>query len=146
MLTPRALLYLRSSFLVSPQYRGVKPAHSSILPHICRYHRRSPRQFSSSARFSRQQDGRESFGTRLRRALGETKVRWYPIPVGVGIGFLALVQFYRVNEREKARQWEDEEDDGFLRSTGSGKGEEHDPEGRPRRRKRMRPTGPWFVS
>lgn len=132
MTTPRAVLfYVRSSFLVSPQYGGLVPAHSSILSHVCRHQRYSPRHFSSSVRFFRKQSGRDSFGTRLRRALEETKIRWYPIPVGLGIGFLALVQFYRVNQREKARQRDDEEDD--------------DTEGWPKTRKRIRPTGPWFV-
>ena len=142
MTNPRAILFVRSPFLASPTHGGLIPAQLSISPYLCRYHRQSPRHFSSSVRFFRRQDGRESFGTRLRRALGETKIRWYPIPVGVGIGFLALTQFYKVNEREKIRQQEDEED-AYLRSVG--KGEEHDSEGRPKRRKRIRPTGPWFV-
>jgi phosphatidylserine decarboxylase len=95
----------------------------------------------------RPQDGRESFGTRLRKALAETKIRWYPIPVGLGIGFLGAVQLYKINEREKARQQrEDEENDAYLRSKGLGKGgEERDSEGRPQKRKRIRPTGPWLV-
>ncbi len=138
----RSVLLARSPFLSPPKYRGLVPAQLPISPYLCPYHRPSPRHFSSSIRFRRQQDGRESFATRLRRALGETKIRWYPIPVGLGIGFLALTQFYRVNEREKIRQREDEED-AYLRSIG--KGEEHDSEGRPKRRKRIRPTGPWFV-
>lgn len=142
MTNPRGVLIVRSPFLASPTHGGLIPAQLSISPYLCRYHRASPRHFSSSVRFARKQDGRESFGTRLRRALGETKIRWYPIPVGLGIGFLALTQFYRVNEREKIRQREEEED-AYLRSVG--KGEEQDSEGRPKRRKRIRPTGPWFV-
>lgn len=142
MTNPRVVLFVRSVLLASPHHGGLRPAQLSTSPYLCRYYRQVPRQFSSSVRFCRQQDGRESFGTRLRRALGQTKVRWYPIPVGVGIGFLAFTQFYRVNEREKIRQREDEED-AYLRSTG--KGEERDSEGRPKRRKRIRPTGPWFV-
>jgi phosphatidylserine decarboxylase len=142
MTNPRAVLLVRLPLLASPAHGGLIPAQLSISPHLCRYRRALPRHFSPSVRFSRHQDGRESFGTRLRRALGETKIRWYPIPVGLGIGFLALTQFYRVNEREKIRQQEDEED-AYLR--GVGKGEEHDSEGRAKRRKRIRPTGPWFV-
>jgi phosphatidylserine decarboxylase len=142
MTNPRVVFLVRSPFLASPTHSGLIPAQLSISPYLCRYHRALPRQFSSTVRFSRQQDGRESFGTRLRRALGETKIRWYPIPVGLGIGFLALTQFYRVNEREKIRRREEEED-AYLR--GVGRGEECDLEGRPKRRKRIRPTGPWFV-
>jgi phosphatidylserine decarboxylase len=89
---------------------------------------------------------KESFGTRLRKALSETKIKWYPIPVGLGIGFIGLAQLYRVNEREKARREEEWEDDRYVRSTGSGEnGSDGDSEGRPKRRPRIRPTGPWFV-
>lgn len=142
MANPRMALLVRSPFLASPAHGGLIPAQSSISSYLCRYHRASPRHFSYSVRFSRQQNGKESFSTRLRRALGETKIRWYPIPVGLGIGFLGLIQFYRVNEREKVRQREEEED-AYLRSVS--KGEEHDSGSRPKKRKRIRPTGPWFV-
>jgi phosphatidylserine decarboxylase len=78
--------------------------------------------------------------------LGETKIKWYPIPVGLGIGFLGLVQFYKVNGRERSRREEEWENDGYLKSTGSG-GENGDESigGRPKRRERIRPSGPWFV-
>lgn len=107
----------------------------------CHYEYQGTRRFSSSPR--PQSDYQESFGTRLRKALRETKIKWYPIPVGVGIGFLGLAQAYRVNEREKRRRAEEEwDDDGFVRMSGgeNGNGE---PGGRPRRRERIRPTGPW---
>ena len=111
---------------------------------ICRCHR--PRNFSSSARFYRQNnDYKESFGTRLRRALNDTKITWYHIPVGLGIAFLGLGQIYRVNEREKARRREEDED-GFVRSVGSGDdGNDEGYQGRPKRRERVRPSGPWYV-
>lgn len=122
-------------------------ADSLLVPHLPQHHNRLPRHLSSSVRQCRQQqDGREPFGTRLRRALGETKIRWYPIPIGLGIGFLGLAQFYRINEREKARQREDEAEDAHVKTVGSGKGGEgRDSEGRPKKRQRIRPTGPWFV-
>jgi phosphatidylserine decarboxylase len=112
---------------------------------LCRCHR--SRFFSSSGKLYRKQAGyKESFGTRLRKALGETKIKWYPIPIGVGIGFLGLGQFYRVNKREKARRHEEEfEDDGSVRFSGSGRDGDGGQGGRPRRRERIRPTGPWFV-
>ncbi|TGO60432.1 hypothetical protein BCON_0035g00080 [Botryotinia convoluta] len=111
---------------------------------ICRCHR--PRNFSSSARFHRQNNEyKESFGTRLRRALNDTKITWYHIPVGLGIGFLGLGQFYRVNEREKARRREEDED-GIVRSVGSGDdGNDEGYQGRPKKRERVRPSGPWQV-
>ena len=71
------------------------------------------------------------FGARLRHALRDTKITWYPIPVGLGIGFLGFAQLYRVRQREKLRQEEEDE----KKDDGSG--------GRPRRRKRIRPDGPW---
>jgi phosphatidylserine decarboxylase len=113
---------------------------------ICRCHK--SRLFSSSTKLYRQQPNyKESFGTRLRKALAETKIKWYPIPVGLGIGFIGLAQLYRVNEREKARREEEWEDDGYVRSTGNGgHGSDEESEGRPRRRPRIKPTGPWFVS
>lgn len=60
-------------------------------------------------------------------ALGKSKTEWYFIPVGVGIGFLGLVQGYKVYTREKERQ----EDDEF--------------EKKPKRRPRVSPEGPWQV-
>jgi phosphatidylserine decarboxylase len=67
----------------------------------------------------------------LRKALAETKIKWYPIPVALGIAFLGLGQLYRVNEREKAKRINEEREDG------------EEPTGRPKRRERIRPTGPW---
>jgi phosphatidylserine decarboxylase len=112
---------------------------------VCRCHKSQP--FSSSSKLYRQHPNyKDSFGTRLRKALSETKIKWYPIPVGLGIGFIGLAQLYRVNEREKARREEEWDDDGYVKSTGSnGEGGEKDSEGRPKRRKRIKPTGPWCV-
>jgi len=118
------------------------------MPFQPKYLARSPRyqQFSSAARLFQQQGGyKDSFGTRLRKALGETKIKWYPIPVGLGIGFLGLGQLYRVNEREKAKLAL--EDDANVNFTGSGESRSSEGQrGRPKRRERIRPTGPWSVS
>ena len=71
---------------------------------------------------------------RLGTALRDTKVQWkYRIPLGLGISFLAAVQFYRVQEREKKRRVEEQD---ALEST-------KDSQGRPRKRNRIRPSGPW---
>ena len=65
--------------------------------------------------------------------------------MGLGIAFLGLGQIYRVNEREKARRREEDED-GFVRSVGSGDDENDEGyQGRPKRRERVRPSGPWYV-
>lgn len=110
----------------------------------CFHIRRCARNFAASARRSEQarQHDRASFGSRLRTALRNTKVVWYPIPVGVGIGFLGFAQLYRVRQREKARQEEQEEDDHAVSSGNTGDGGEG---GRPKKRKRIRPTGPWLA-
>jgi phosphatidylserine decarboxylase len=143
MATKSIARYARPQTVV--QFRGLYrvPIPLSQTKHLCRY--QNPRGFSSSAKLYRQKpEYNESFGTRLRKALGETKIKWYPIPVGVGIGFLGLVQFYRINEREKARRQGEWEDDAYLKSKGDGDGN-NGLEGRPKRRERIRPTGPWFV-
>jgi phosphatidylserine decarboxylase len=103
------------------------------------------RNFTSSPRYyQKRSDYKESFGTRLRRALGETRIKWYPIPVGVGIGFLGLAQLYRINNRETAkRREENSEDDGYVYTKGEGENGNRD--GKPRKRERIRPTGPWCV-
>ena len=65
-------------------------------------------------------------------ALRNTKIQWYPIPIGLGIGFLGLVQFYKTQARERERlEREAAGDDG---DPGSG---------RPKKRPRVRPDGPW---
>jgi phosphatidylserine decarboxylase len=60
-----------------------------------------------------------------------TKIQWYRIPVGLGIGFLGLVQFYKVSSREKERL---ENEDGQEGSRA------------PKKRARIRPDGPWYVT
>lgn len=115
---------------------------------LCRCH--GFRNFSSSAtKFGRQQkEYKESFGSRLRKALNETKITWYHIPVGLGIGFLGLGQLYRVNEREKARRLEEDLDDnGYVKSVGSEEnGTGSETQGRPKKRERVRPSGPWYAA
>lgn len=101
------------------------------------------RQFSNTARRKAE---REPFHRRLRRALGETKIKWYPIPAVLGIGFLGLGQLYRVNEREKKARAE-EEAEALLKyqQNGTGGSVETDMHGRKYKRKRIRPSGPWQV-
>ena len=109
-----------------------KPSEWTCL--FCQQTRASPR-FSTSAR-ARQELHRNKgpFRTRLHTALRDTEVQWrYRIPIGLGIGFLGAVQFYRVQEREKKRHQEELD---ALEST-------EDSNGRPKKRKRIRPSGPW---
>jgi phosphatidylserine decarboxylase len=97
------------------------------------------RHFSASIRRDEHHSSQGSFLSRLRAAWNETRIQWYPIPVGLGIGFIGLGHFYRVQKREQER--EDEEEREYLRMVGdNGEGEQ---ESRPKRRKRIRPSGPW---
>jgi phosphatidylserine decarboxylase len=59
-----------------------------------------------------------------------TKIQWYQIPVGLGIGFLGLVQFYKVSSRERERLEMEDGQDGTRT---------------PKKRARIRPDGPWQV-
>lgn len=56
-------------------------------------------------------------------------MQWYPIPVGLGIGFLGFVQFYKTQAREKERLEREAADE--------------EPGVRPKKRPRVRPDGPW---
>lgn len=89
---------------------------------------RSIRRIPSSQRgFSSHDSGkRPKFSQRLGEALRNSKITWYQIPVGLGIGFLGLVQFYKVSSRERERQRQEQE------GTGT-----------PRPRPKVRPEGPW---
>ncbi|KAJ6263571.1 hypothetical protein Dda_2135 [Drechslerella dactyloides] len=71
----------------------------------------------------------KSFFERLRTAWNDTPIKWYPIPVGLGITFLGFKHYLDVMERE--RQIAEDERQSM------------DPKD-PRRRK-VRPTGPWQV-
>ncbi|KAI9814247.1 MAG: phosphatidylserine decarboxylase 1 [Pycnora praestabilis] len=117
-------------------------------PILRRRHLIASRTLTSTARRQEQQqqqqrNQRDSFGSRLRHALSNTKIRWYPIPVGLGIGFLGFAQLYRIRQREKRRENEDHSE--RARGEGSGGNGGEDEGGRPKKRKRIRPSGPWQV-
>ncbi|KAF7716114.1 Phosphatidylserine decarboxylase, mitochondrial [Penicillium ucsense] len=76
---------------------------------------------------------RRGFGSRLRFALRNTKVEWYPIPVGLGIGLLGVLSFYKSQRAERDRVEREEPSNEWE----NGK--------RPPRRPRVVPTGPWQV-
>jgi len=106
---------------------------------VCRFSK--PQHFSSTTKLYRPSNYKPSFGTRLRKALSETRIKWYSIPVGLGIGFIGVGQAYRVYKAKET--WED---GGYVRSAGNGGGgNDGESEGRPNRRPRVTPTGPWFV-
>ena len=100
------------------------PRHTTYLTAQSRCVRR---QSASSVRsFASNSGKRPRFSQRLGEALRNTKIQWYQIPVGLGIGFLGLVQFYKVSAREKEKQKELD-----------------DPQRQPKRRPKIRPEGPW---
>jgi len=106
-------------------------------------------QQSASGTYRRVRDefGRRHFGFQQRRhasskgslkdAWNSTRIRWRPIPVALGVAFLGVFQFIRVQQRELKK---DEEE--LRRGTEDDNGESL---GRPRRRERVRPSGPWTV-
>lgn len=114
---------------------------SHVHPHTAThplFSSRPCRKFTTSAsRYEQQYHRKESFSSRLRAALGQTQIKWYPIPVGLGIGFLGFTQLYKAQQREKARLEEE-------RLEAEGGGGEQEP-GKPKKRKRIRPSGPWYV-
>lgn len=98
-----------------------------------------PRQFSSTAgkqvpnfRGNYNDYPRGSFGSRLRFALRNTKVEWYPIPVSVGIGILGVLHFYKTRRNEQIRQEKEALGEAWENET-------------PLPRRRIRPSGPWQV-
>jgi len=63
---------------------------------------------------------------RLKDALRSTKIQWKPIPVALGIAFLGGFQLYRTQVRDEKSANENQED-----------------QGKPRKRERIKPSGPW---
>lgn len=101
-------------------------------------HQASVRHFSQSRRHYNKDSNREThskggFGSRLRFALRNTKVEWYPIPVGLGIGLLGLLHFYKSKRSDRDRL--------ARESAGEDWGEGV----RPPRRPRVVPSGSWHV-
>ena len=114
MATPRLLL--RTPSLRPPQLRKPKA--------------RAP--FSTSRIYHR----KESFASRASTAWRSTPIKWRPIPIGLGIAFLGVFQFYRVQERERRRY----EEEYQLNGNGEEEGGE-----KLKRRAKIRPSGPWTV-
>ncbi|KAJ1329626.1 phosphatidylserine decarboxylase [Microdochium nivale] len=104
----------------------IAPSRVSLRQSL-RPQRNSPLLSSSRASFHhaprRPQD--ERFRSKLGDALNKTKIQWKPIPIGLGIGFLGLFQFYRTQTRDNEN------------TTVNGD--------RPKKRERIKPDGPWQV-
>jgi phosphatidylserine decarboxylase len=117
----------------------VPPNPQSIVQQRLLFNQKLTISPSPSIRFStsrpRAQNQQESFNSRLRQAWSNTRVKWYPIPVGLGIGFLGFVQLRRIQRRAEAER------QGQVDSSDA---EYHDTT-KPKKRKRIRPSGPWQV-
>ena len=72
--------------------------------------------------FSQQQSQRPKADSKVH----DSRIRWHPIPVALGVGFLGLFQFYKISTREEARI------------------DDVEPNKRPKKRPRVRPDGPWY--
>ncbi|GAB5589850.1 phosphatidylserine decarboxylase 1 [Umbelopsis nana] len=55
-----------------------------------------------------QQQTNSSYRAKLFSAWKNTEVKWAPIPVGLGLGLLCVIQYRRVVERERERQEDDQ--------------------------------------
>jgi phosphatidylserine decarboxylase len=110
--------------------------HTVVLsPHAFRIQRRS----FTATRCHSQRHRKESFSSRLRTAWANTPIQWYPIPVGVGVGFLGFLQFQRVRAREQARIEQEEQRMAKEDEDAENNGR------RPKKRPRIRPSGPWYA-
>lgn len=101
------------------------PRHTNYL--VAQLRRNRKPSVSSTRGFASNSGKRPRFSQRLGEALRNTKIQWYQIPVGLGIGFLGLVQFYKVSAREREKQ--EELEDGKKK---------------PKPRAKIRPEGPWY--
>ena len=98
------------------------------------------RTFHAAHSLRRQRSGQnESSWSKARKALADTQIQWYAVPAAVGIGFLGAFQLYKVARREKAER-EEEAKHGSVYRDGDGDGQT------PRKRKRIRPSGPWYAN
>lgn len=112
---------IRTSLVLRP--RTVSEAYTQTSPFILQ----SQRCNSSNTHTD------QSFFKRLRSSLKSTKIEWYPIPVGLGIGFLGLLQYTKIRNREVRKAEEEQE----HQRTANG--------GDPKQPKKIRPTGPWYT-
>ena len=86
-----------------------------------------PSGSSGSSSSSGKNTKRAGFGQRLRQALSKTKLEWYPIPIGLGISFLAYSQL------RKAPIIEETDNVAEVKEETAGK-----------KKRIVRPDGPWY--
>jgi phosphatidylserine decarboxylase len=100
----RSCLYRRHAFELSPRSLELfQSAAHYRSPVLVRRQLLQTRGFRSSRCLRRQEQGHKSeepFNQRLGTAWRKTKIEWKPIPIGLGIGFLGLLTFWRARSRE----------------------------------------------
>lgn len=57
----------------------------------------------SRPRFDAEAGTKKPYAERLKEAWNKTEVKWYPIPVGLGVAFLGFQQFRHIRERERRK-------------------------------------------
>ena len=121
----RACIYRRH--LLSPSLLPIEPVE------FVAYTRHAQRQLPHargfrSSRTVRRQDQRqkqeEPFSQRAGKAWRDTKIEWKPIPIGLGIGLLGVLTFFKARSRDAVQEGD---------SDGDGK--------RVPKRERIRPSG-----
>ncbi|KAM0358575.1 hypothetical protein ACHAP4_004550 [Fusarium culmorum] len=123
---------LRSSFYTHGRYAtcGSPSASRHMLQALTKSRCLARPSASSIRTFASNSGKRPRFSQRLGEAMRNSKIQWYQIPVGLGVGFLGLVQFYKVSSREKERIEMEDGQEGTRT---------------PKKRARIRPDGPWQV-
>ncbi|KAK1783629.1 phosphatidylserine decarboxylase-domain-containing protein [Copromyces sp. CBS 386.78] len=91
----------------------------------------TPFPASTRAPQAHQMFGRRFFSNHMPK---RPRMQWHPIPIGLGIGLLGVMQFYKVytRDRDEKRQ-------------AAAEGSEPGQAGKPKKRRRIRPDGPWQV-
>ncbi|KAI8582096.1 hypothetical protein K450DRAFT_184931 [Umbelopsis ramanniana AG] len=87
---------------------GLFSSPVAVRAHARRFPQATQFQPLSLRQYSQQQQQQRSYREKLFSAWKDTKVKWTPIPVGLGIGFLCFLQYRRVVKRERERQDGDE--------------------------------------
>ena len=88
---------------------------------------------SLSTSTARRRPDTRPFGAKGRARLRDTKLEWRPIPIGLGIAVVGALQLYRTQAREReASSGEHDDSDSSTAHT-------------PKKRKRIKPSGPWQV-
>lgn len=98
--------------------------------------RRSPDSFRREIHSQQRQ--------KTRKPQSQKGMQWFSIPLSVGVGVVGLVHLYR-SYRTSSSSREDEKERSAQAQEGRERPEipDEDSTGRPKKRPRIRPDGPW---